>query len=68
MPPQDLATIHNFHIFGPSLDDTVTTVPQTGTVTVKILLKHGEYTFQCDPHRTFMRGTFTVGGVGQVDG
>src|ERR1051325_3488355 len=49
---QDLSSLHNFHIFGPGLDDVVTTVPETGTVTVKILLKHGEYTFQCDPHAT----------------
>jgi plastocyanin len=63
----DLSTHHNFHIFGPGLDDVVTTVPETGTVTVKIQLQHGTYTFQCDPHATVgMRGTFDVGGVGQV--
>jgi hypothetical protein len=63
----DLATNHNFHIFGPGLDERVTTVPFTGTVTVKIHLSHGEYTFQCDPHASTMHGTFDVGGVGQVD-
>lgn len=63
----DLSNRHNFHIFGPGLDDVVTTVPEVGTDTVKINLEHGTYTFQCDPHATVgMRGTFDVGGVGQV--
>jgi hypothetical protein len=62
----DQSAIHNFHIFGPGLDETVTTVPFKGTVTLKIQLEHGTYTFQCDPHRTVMHGSFDVGGVGQV--
>lgn len=63
----DGSAFHNFHIFGPGLDQTVTTVPFVGDVTVKILVKHGEYTFQCDPHANLgMRGTFAVGGEGQV--
>jgi hypothetical protein len=63
----DLSNRHNFHIFGPGLDEVVTTVPATGDVTVKLRLSHGEYTFQCDPHaNTGMRGTFDVGGVGQT--
>ena len=63
----DLAANHNFHIFGPDLDEHVTTVPFTGDVTVKIHLEHGVYTFVCDPHQTSMRGTFEVGGVEQGD-
>ena len=63
----DLATNHNFHIFGEDLDELVTTTPFTGNVTVKILLKHGVYTFRCDPHPGSMTRTFEVGGVGQVD-
>jgi hypothetical protein len=63
----DLSTIHNFHIFGPGLNEVVTTVPFTGTATVKIHLSHGEYTFQCDPHSHTMNGSFDVGGVGQGD-
>ena len=62
----DLSNRHNFHIMGPDgLDDVVTEVPFVGDVTVKILLKHGTGTFQCDPHQTIMHGSFTVGGVGQ---
>jgi plastocyanin len=62
----DTSAFHNFHIFGPGLDQVVTTVPFKGTVTVKIHLSHGDYTFQCDPHANMgMRGSFSVGGVGQ---
>jgi plastocyanin len=61
----DLSTHHNFHILGPGLNDVVTTVPFTGTVTVKIHLSHGEYRFQCDPHASIMHGSFAVDGVGQ---
>jgi hypothetical protein len=64
----DLSNRHNFHIFGPAgLDEVVTTVPFTGDVTVKILLKHGTVVFQCDPHQTMMNGSFMVGGAGQSD-
>jgi hypothetical protein len=65
----DNTRFHNFHVFGPGLDDEVTGVPaeMPGRVTVKIHLSHGTYTFQCDPHADMgMRGTFDVGGVGQV--
>jgi hypothetical protein len=62
----DLSNRHNFHIIGPAeLDEVVTTVPFVGDTTVKILLKHGTVTFQCDPHQAVMNGSFTVGGVGQ---
>jgi hypothetical protein len=62
----DPSAFHNYHILGPGLDDVVTTVAFKGTVTVKIHLSHGQYTFQCDPHAAMgMRGTFTVGGAGQ---
>jgi hypothetical protein len=65
----DTSTLHNFHIFGPAVDDVVTTVPFAGgDVTVKIRVEHGKYTFQCDPHASLgMKGTFGVGGVGQLD-
>jgi len=62
---EDLADAHNFHIRGPGLDDVVTSVPFTGTVTHKVHLRHGTYTYQCDPHAPIMFGTFTVGGVGR---
>ncbi|TML74611.1 MAG: hypothetical protein E6G13_00425 [Actinobacteria bacterium] len=58
----DLSTIHNFHLSGPGVDeatDPETTSDPTWTVT----FTDGKYTFQCDPHRTVMHGSFTVGTV-----
>jgi plastocyanin len=63
----DTSAFHNFHIFGPGLDQIVTTVPFIGDVTVEIHLSHGAYTYQCDPHAALgMTNGFVVGGVGQV--
>jgi plastocyanin len=45
---------------GPGVNKVVSTVPFTGTKTVTVTLKKGKYTYQCDPHSTAMRGTFTV--------
>ena len=45
----DLASIHNFHLTGPGVDET-TTVPETGEVTWAVTLEPGSYTFICDPH------------------
>jgi len=54
----DLAANHNFHVIGPGVDVTVTSVAFVGTVTVPLKVKDGEFVFQCDPHQTTMRGTF----------
>jgi plastocyanin len=56
----DKASIHDFHLMGPGVNKVVTTVPFSGTKTVTVTLKKGKYTYQCDPHSTAMRGTFTV--------
>ena len=57
---EDKASIHNFHLFGPSLNKK-TGVPFKGTVTWTIKLKKGRYTYQCDPHHASgMKGTFRV--------
>ena len=57
---QDKSSIHDFHLMGPGLNKVVTTVPFTGMKSVTVTLKKGKYTYQCDPHSTAMRGTFTV--------
>ena len=46
---QDLATLHNFHLTGPGVDET-TPIPGTGEVVWRVTLKAGEYTAICDPH------------------
>ena len=56
----DKSPIHNFRLKGPGLNKEITSVPFTGTKTVTVTLKKGTYTFDCDPHITSMKGTFTV--------
>jgi plastocyanin len=55
----DKSNIHNFHLTGPGLNKS-TTVPAKGTFTWKLKLKKGTYKFICDPHASFMKGSFTV--------
>ena len=55
----DKSTIHNFHLIGPSVNKT-TSVGAQGTSTWKLKLKKGTYKYVCDPHKTFMKGSFVV--------
>jgi plastocyanin len=55
----DKSSIHNFHLKGPGVDKK-TSVGGTGTSTWTVTLKKGKYTFVCDPHKTIMKGSFTV--------
>jgi plastocyanin len=56
----DKASDHNFHLKGPGVDKK-TSVGKKQNVTWKLKLKKGKYTFVCDPHKSFMKGSFTVG-------
>jgi hypothetical protein len=55
----DDSGIHDFHLFGAGVSDS-TTVGGTGTQTFTVTFKPGTYTFQCDPHKSSMHGSFTV--------
>jgi plastocyanin len=55
----DKSSIHNFHLKGPGIDKK-TSVGAKQNVTWKLKLKAGKYTFVCDPHKSFMKGAFTV--------
>lgn len=56
----DGSKLHNFHLIGKGID-LATSVPDSETATVTITLVAGEtYTFQCDPHTSSMKGTFTA--------
>ena len=55
----DKSSIHNFHLKGPGVDKK-TGVSFTGTKTWTVTLKAGKYTYVCDPHSSFMKGSFTV--------
>jgi len=55
----DKSGIHNFHLTGPGVDKK-TSVGATTNVTWKLKLKKGTYKYVCDPHKSFMKGSFTV--------
>jgi plastocyanin len=38
----------------------ITSISATGTKTVTLTLKPGRYTYVCDPHAGFMKGSFRV--------
>jgi plastocyanin len=56
---RDRSTIHNFHLTGPGLSKK-TSVGGQGTFTWKLKLKKGTYKYVCDPHASFMKGSFKV--------
>lgn len=55
----DKSNIHNFHLTGPGVNKS-TTVAFKGTQTWTLSLKKGTYTYVCDPHKAFMKGSFKV--------
>jgi plastocyanin len=55
----DMATIHNFHLSGPGVDQK-TDVDTTGKVTWTVTFTDGTYTYVCDAHPS-LQGSFTVG-------
>ena len=55
----DKSSQHNFHLRGPGVN-VKTSVGQTGTKTFTVTLKKGTYKFMCDPHASFMKGSFKV--------
>ncbi len=55
----DKSSIHNFHLKGPGVNKS-TSVGSTGSSSWTLTLKKGKYTYVCDPHASFMKGSFTV--------
>jgi hypothetical protein len=55
----DKASIHDFHLTGPGVNKK-TGVGFMGTQTWTVALKKGTYRFVCDPHASFMHGSFKV--------
>lgn len=56
----DRATIHDFHLIGPGIDRVLTSVSFQGSKSYTLTLKKGAYRFFCDPHASFMHGSFRV--------
>lgn len=59
---RDHSDMHNFHLTGPGVDMS-TSVAFVGTVTWTVTFQNRQqYRYECDPHFTSMRGSFTIGG------
>jgi plastocyanin len=58
----DHSAFHNFHFSGPGVDVT-TSVDAVEDKTFTVTLTDGTYFFNCDPHSSQMKGSFTVGTV-----
>ena len=56
----DKSGIHNFHLTGPGGVNKKTSVGRQGTTTWKLKLRKGTYKYVCDPHKSFMKGSFKV--------
>ncbi len=56
----DRSSSHDFHVQGPGLDRVLTSVGFVGTKSFTLRLKRGSYRFLCDPHASFMHGSFRV--------
>lgn len=56
---KDTAADHNFHLSGPGVNK-LTDIGKKQTVTWTVTLKKGTYKFVCDPHASFMKGSFKV--------
>jgi plastocyanin len=55
----DLSSSHDFHLTGPGVN-VKTSVGGKGTKTFTVTLKKGTYTYVCDPHKSFMKGSFKI--------
>ena len=58
----DLSEMHNFHLYGPSVQQA-TAVGNKEDVVWTLTLADGKYGFDCTAHPTLMKGWFTVGQV-----
>jgi len=56
----DRSTIHDFHLSGPGVNKVITSVSFQGRKSVTLKLKRGTYRYVCDPHASFMKGSFRV--------
>jgi plastocyanin len=58
----DKTTEHNFHLFGPGVDE-FTTPDEITQKTWTVTFRDGTYNYVCDVHLSTMKGNFTVGNV-----
>jgi plastocyanin len=55
----DKSDQHDFHLIGPGVDK-ITSITGKPKVTWRVKLQKGTYTYVCDPHASFMKGSFAV--------
>ena len=56
----DRSAIHDFHLSGPGVNEVITSVSFHGRKSVTVKLQRGTYRYVCDPHASFMKGSFRV--------
>ena len=56
----DNSTFHNFHLTGPGVDKS-TEIDTKSVVAWTVTFTDGVHKYVCDPHASFMKGSFTVG-------
>ena len=56
----DRSAIHDFHLSGPGVNTVITGVSFQGRKSLTLKLKRGTYRYVCDPHASFMKGSFRV--------
>ena len=56
----DRSAIHDFHLSGPGVNKVITSVSFQGRRSVIVKLTRGMYRYVCDPHASFMKGSFRV--------
>ena len=56
----DRSPSHDFHLSGPGVNKVITAVSFQGRRSVTVKLKRGMYRYVCDPHASFMKGSFRV--------
>ena len=56
----DRSPIHDFHLSGPGVNKVITGVSFQGRKSITVKLKRGTYRYVCDPHASFMKGSFRV--------
>ncbi len=56
----DKSSAHDFRLKGPGVNRVITGVGYVGKKSATFTLKRGTYRFVCDPHASFMKGSFRV--------
>jgi plastocyanin len=56
----DRSSSHDFHLIGAGVSKQITSVSFQGKKSFTVKLKRGTYRYICDPHASFMKGSFKV--------